>query len=54
MNIPTALVCILLLCGVIAYASHSKGDVRAVFKALGVEFTLDAKEKRSAPEHKPY
>jgi hypothetical protein len=57
MNIPTALLCTLLLCGVIAYALHSKGDVRAVFKALGVEFSLDAKEKPSAssqvPERKP-
>ncbi len=53
MNIPTALLCTLLLCGVIAYALHSKGDVRAVFKALGVEFSLDAKEKPSAPSQVP-
>lgn len=57
MNIPILLVCILLLCGVLAYTIHAKGDVRAVFKAPGVEFSIDAKDKSAlttqVPEHKP-
>jgi len=49
MNVLTRLVCAAVVLLVLLYALHSKGEVRAVFKALGVELSLDAKERLLTP-----
>jgi hypothetical protein len=40
----------ILVLGLIAFAIYFKGDVKAAVKMLGVEFSIDVKDKPPAPK----
>jgi len=45
MKIRVCLVATIFVGTIVLYALYRKGDVRAAFKVLGVEFSIDAKDK---------
>jgi hypothetical protein len=51
MKIRVGLVATVLLNIVLIYALYRKGDVKAEFKFLGVEFSLETKDKIAEPKH---
>jgi hypothetical protein len=52
MEIRVCLVGIVLLSIVLFYALYRKGDVKAVFKFFGVEFSLETKDKIAKPHRR--
>ncbi|HXP85875.1 MAG TPA: hypothetical protein VN841_14220 [Bryobacteraceae bacterium] len=49
MRIRAGVVTIVLANMVLLYALYCKGDVKAAFKFLGVEFSLETKDKIAPP-----
>lgn len=49
MKIRACLVATVLVHIVLFYALYCKGDVKAAFKFLGVEFSLETKDKIAEP-----
>lgn len=50
MKIRAGLVATVLLSIVLCYALHCKGDVKAVLKFFGFEFSLETKDKIAEPK----
>lgn len=50
--VPISMFFVVLVVGIVVLALLKKGDVRAVFKMPWFAFTLEAKDRRAAPQKK--